>query len=100
MTRIITGAVGVLVLIPVCIFSHTFIWPLVISLFSLIAVEELLRCIGARGLKQFAIPARVFALLPLYTYLISTVFSFMDMFRCIFLFSALFFLAKVLPPLS
>ncbi len=96
MTRIITGAVGVLVLIPVCIFSHTFIWPLVISLFSLIAVEEMLRCIGLGKLLRFAIPARIFALLPLCTYLLSTCFAVMDMFRCIFLFSALFFFAVMI----
>lgn len=91
--RIITGAVCVLILIPVCIFSHTFIWPLLISLLSFIGVEEMLRCIGAREEKQFAIPARIFSLLPLYTYLLSTVLSYIDMFRCIFLFSALFFVA-------
>lgn len=91
MTRIITGAVGVLILIPVCIFSHTFIWPLLIALFSFIGVEEMLRCIGARKMKQFAIPARIFSMLPLFTYFLSTVFSLVDMFRCIFLFSALFF---------
>lgn len=91
MTRIITGVVGVLILIPVCMFSHTIVWPLVIALFSLIAVEEMLRCIGAGKMKQFSIPARIFSLLPLYTYLLSVLFPVMDMFRCIFLFSALFF---------
>ncbi|MBR5295808.1 MAG: phosphatidate cytidylyltransferase [Clostridia bacterium] len=94
MTRIITGAVGVLILIPVCIFSGTFIWPLVITLFSLIATEELLRCLSANEEKQFAIPARIFSLLPLFTYLITTKFVLLDMFRCIFLFSALFFFTE------
>ena len=57
--RIITGAVCVLILIPVCIFSHTIIWPLMISVVSMIGVEEMLRCIGAREEKQFAIPANI-----------------------------------------
>ncbi len=94
MTRIITGVVGVLILIPVCIFSGTFVWPLVITLFSLIATEELLRCIGVHQEKCFAIPARIFASLPMLTYLLSTKFQLLDMFRSIFLFSALFFFSE------
>ena len=94
MTRIITGAVGVLVMIPICILSGTLIWPLVITLFTMIAVEEMLRCIGANKEKPFAIPARIFALLPLCTYLLTVTFQVMDPFRCIFLFSAAFFFAE------
>jgi phosphatidate cytidylyltransferase len=94
MTRIITGIVGVLVLIPVCIFSGTFIWPLAVTIFSVIATEELLRCIGAHKKKRFAIPARIYSLLPLFTYLLTTKFQWIDMYRSIFLFSALFFFTE------
>lgn len=94
MTRIITGIVGVLILIPVCIFSGTIVWPLVITLFSAIAVEEMLHCIGAHREHRFAIPARLFSLLPLITYLLSVRFAVMDLFRVIFLFSALFFFVE------
>ena len=95
MTRIITGVVGVLIFIPVCIFSGTVIWPLAITLFSLIAVEEMLRCIGSHAEHRFAIPARIFALLPVVTYFLSVIFK-VDMFRVIFIFSALFFFVELI----
>ena len=93
MTRIITGVVGVLVLIPICIFSGTMVWPLAITLFSLIAVEEMLHCIGSYKQHSFAIVARIFALLPIFTYVLSVKFQ-VDMFRVIFVFSALFFFTE------
>ena len=94
MTRIITGIVGILILIPVCIFSGTVIWPLAITLFSLIAVEEMLHCIGAHKEHRFAIPARLFSFLPIICYYLSVRFPVTDMFRVIFVFSALFFFAE------
>lgn len=93
MTRIITGIVGVLILIPVCIFSGTMIWPIAITLFSLMAVEEMLHCIGSHREHRFAIPARIFALLPILTYVLSVKFQ-ADLFRVIFVFSALFFFTE------
>lgn len=94
MTRIITGIIGVLILIPVCIFSGTMIWPLVVTAFSVIAVEEMLHCIGAHLEHRFAIPARIFSLLPFLTYLLSVRFAVADLFRVIFVFSALFFFTE------
>lgn len=91
MTRIITGIIGVLIMIPVCFFSGSIVWPLAVTLFSVIAVEEMLHCIGAHTKHCFAIPARLFSLLPMVTYLLSVKFQLSDMFRVIFIFSALFF---------
>lgn len=96
MTRIITGVVGVLILIPICIFSGTIVWPLAITIFSLIAVEEMLHCIGSHKEHRFAVPARLFALLPMLTYLLSVKYQIADMFRVIFVFSSLFFFAELI----
>lgn len=94
MTRIITGAVGILVLIPICLLSHTMVWPIAIAIFSLIAVEEMLSCIGAQKEKAFAIPARIYALMPLFTYFVAYYFQWMDLFRAIFLFTGIFFITE------
>lgn len=94
MTRILTGLVGVLILIPVCFFSHTVLWPFLITLFSLIAVEELLQCIDAKKERAFCIPVRIFALLPIVTWLLCVRFQVMNLFQCIFLFSALFMISE------
>ncbi len=92
MTRIITGVVGVLIMIPICIFSHTFAWPIFLTICSLIAVDEMLRCIGANKEKALSIPARVFSLLPILCFLGEKYLDY-DMFRSIFLISALFFVS-------
>jgi phosphatidate cytidylyltransferase len=93
MTRIITGAVGVLILIPVCFLSHTVLWPLFLSLFAVVAIWEILNCIGAKKEKAFAIPAYLFALLPLATWLLDKMLG-VDPFRTIFIFTALFFFTE------
>ncbi len=96
MTRILTGIVGVLIMIPICLLSHTVVWPLVISVFAFIGVEEILNCIDAKKEKAFCIPARLFALLPLACYVFSEYLEISDPFRCIFVFSALFFVSEQL----
>ncbi len=94
MTRIITGAVGILILIPACFLSHTFFWPLILSFFAVIAVLEIASCVGMREEKRFVWPAALFGLLPMATWLLTELFPVMDVFRAIFLFSALFFLSE------
>ena len=91
MKRVITGSVGILILIPVCMFSHTVIWPLLLSLFALIATEEILTCTGHRNNLFRVIPAWLFSFLPLICYYLCRVWHVMDFYRCVFLFSALFF---------
>jgi phosphatidate cytidylyltransferase len=90
MTRILTGVVGVLIMIPICFFSHTAVWPLLLTVFAFIAVAEMLSCLGLKKEKAFAIPAMLFALLPLICWLLSVYLEVSDAFRIIFLFSALF----------
>ncbi len=96
MTRMITGAVGVLIMIPCCIFSHTFIWPLLLSFFAFVAVNEILSSTGfSKKEKVHSLVARLFALLPLCTYFLSIRFSVTEQYRALFLFSALFFFSQL-----
>lgn len=96
MTRIITGGVGILVMIPVCIYSHTFIWPLLLAFFSFIAVDEILVSTGFSKIeKTHSTVARIFSLLPMCTYLLSIRNSYIDEYRSLFLFSALFFFIQL-----
>jgi len=97
MTRIITGAVGVLFMIPACIYSHTFVWPLLLSFFAFVAVNEILSSTGfSKKEKAHSWVARGFALLPLCTYFLSIRGSAMDPYRALFLFSALFFFIQLI----
>ena len=75
-------------------FSHTIIWPLLLSLFALIGVEEILTCTGHRRNLYRAVPAWLFSFLPLACYFLCRVWGVMDFFRCVFLFSATFFFAS------
>jgi len=93
MTRMITGAVGVLILIPACFLSHTVVWPVLLSIFALIAVWELISCVQMKNEKTLCVLASVFSLLPIITWVLCVNFSVMDPFRCIFVFSAFFFLS-------
>lgn len=90
MTRILTGAVGVLLLIPACFLSHTVLWPVLLSIFAVIAVLEMARCIGMNEDKAFLYPSLLFALLPLLTWLLSVKWEVADPFRTIFWFTALY----------
>ena len=56
----------------------------------------MLYCIGAHEKHAFAVPARVFALLPIVTYTLSVRYPVTDMFRVIFIFSALFFFSELI----
>ncbi len=61
--RIISGIVGVLVLLPVLYFSGTVVLPIALSLLSAVASVELLSAIGMRQKRQFLVPALCFSLL-------------------------------------
>ena len=59
--RIITGACLVIGLIPVLIFSYTWIFPLVISLISVICLYEMIRCMGMHKKIAMTMPLYIFA---------------------------------------
>lgn len=58
-TRVITGAVLVALFIPLCIFSGTWVFPAVMTLLSVIACYEMLKCIGT--LKTAGVPSFILA---------------------------------------
>lgn len=79
--RIITAIIAIIIFIPVCIFSNTIVFPIVISLLSAISVFELSKCLGYN--KNF------FVTIPLYLIALG-----LPIFRC-FVNSNAFFLSHV-----
>jgi len=59
--RTITGLIIVLLIIPVCIFWHTWILPVFVAALSLLGVYEILGCIGMRRVWVVSIPAALLA---------------------------------------
>lgn len=59
--RMITGAIFAILVIAVLFFSHTFVYPAVILLLSLIGVSEMLRCIGTWKEPLLCIPSMLYA---------------------------------------
>lgn len=57
--RILTGVVGLPLLIPFFMFSDTVVFPIVIALFSAIGVFEILDCIGAKKKLEITIPSLI-----------------------------------------
>lgn len=59
--RTITGAVMAIVVIPVCIYSNTLIFPAVVALLSLVATWEMLTCVGTIKYPVLSLPLMVAA---------------------------------------
>ncbi len=57
--RILTGVVGLPLLIPFFMFSDTVVFPIVIALFAAIGVFEMLGCIGVRRKLEITIPSLI-----------------------------------------
>ena len=71
-TRIITAVVATLILLPVLIFADYPVLPIALSLVSLIAVFEMLRCIGLHRAWVISVPLYLLALaLPICIRLLS-----------------------------
>ena len=67
--RIISGAVGVLLLLPVLFFSGTILLPIVTALLAFLASIELSSAVGLKRRLQFLLPTCVYALLlPMLTH--------------------------------
>ena len=56
-TRIISGAVMVILLIPCLFFSHTIIFDILLSVLALVATYEMLGCVGMRRNIFISLPA-------------------------------------------
>ncbi|MBQ8509934.1 MAG: phosphatidate cytidylyltransferase [Clostridia bacterium] len=59
--RLITAFFGFAVLIPVWIFSDTFVLPFAVGLFTAVGVYEMLGCIGVRNKLEVSIPTVIIA---------------------------------------
>ena len=57
LVRILTGAVALIIFIPVLFFSHTFIFDFTIAIISLVAIFELLRCVNIMPKYAISIPS-------------------------------------------
>lgn len=70
-TRIITGTVAIGIFVPVCIFSGTWLFPIVFGLLSLIGIYELAKCLNVHKNLILTLPMYlVAAALPLIRYLL------------------------------
>ena len=58
--RVITGVVAVLILLPVLIFSNAVLFPIAISLISVVSLYELFQCLK--------MGKRFFVVLPVYAF--------------------------------
>lgn len=60
--RIITAIILLIVAIPICIFSGTIIFPIVMAFLGLVGVYEMLGCMGTRKNLLLTIPLYILAL--------------------------------------
>ena len=59
--RIITGIIVILIMIPILLFAQTPVLPIAIAIGSVIAMFEIMRCIGMHKAYAFAIPLYLLA---------------------------------------
>ena len=69
--RTITAVIGVALLVAVCIYSHTVIFPVVIGLMALLGVYEMLGCVGMR--KNFIVSLCLYVMAIIVTVLTQTI---------------------------
>ena len=60
-TRVITAIFIILITAPLCLFSHTVAWPIFVAAMSVMAVFEMLGCVGTRRKLAVAVPALLIA---------------------------------------
>ena len=64
--RILTSIVGCAILLPVLIFSGTYVLPIAVTIVSLIALYEMFKCIGLHSKPAITLPAYFIAgILPI-----------------------------------
>lgn len=59
--RTLTALVGMLIFIPVCIFSGTLVFPIAVAVVTVIAVYEMMNCIGATKDYSLTVPVYILA---------------------------------------
>lgn len=77
-TRIITGVVAIALFVPICIFSGTVVFPIVMGLLCLIGVNEIAKCLKFDKNYIITIPMYIIALgLPILRYFTKNSTNFM-----------------------
>ena len=61
--RTITSIVGIAILIPVILFSNMVVLPIAVSVFSLIALIEMFKCIGVYNNVLLTLPFYILGLI-------------------------------------
>ena len=59
--RILTAIIGLAILVPVLLFSGTFFFPIAVSVCCVIALFEMLRCLGLERVWAISLPTYVLA---------------------------------------
>lgn len=71
--RIITAIVLIAIFIPVCVFSHTIVFPIAVALACLLGVFEMTKCLGFHKNMWLSVPLYIVALgVPLFRIFVST----------------------------
>ena len=65
LVRIITAVAALALFIPVCIFSHTAVFPAAMALLSLVAAIEMTKCVGNKKKTVFVVSALLAAASPI-----------------------------------
>lgn len=69
LTRILTGIVAICLFVPVCIFSYTVAFPIVVGILCLVGVYEMSKCLGFDKKLFITVPMYIIALgLPILRY--------------------------------
>lgn len=85
--RTITTFAIIFVTIPICLLSHTWVYPIAMSLFALIGTYEMLGCVGTRRHWFISVPACFLAaVFPLVCRLIRQQSVFVTVFASVMLF--------------
>ena len=61
--RVITGIVAICILVPILIFSDTFIFPLALSTVTLICLYEIFKCVGVEKKLYVTIPFYIYGVI-------------------------------------
>ena len=70
-TRIITAVIAIVLFIPICLFSDYIVFPIAISLLSIIGVYEMAKCLGHHKRFVLCIPMFIIAAtLPILRYVL------------------------------
>ena len=71
LTRILTGIVAIGLFVPVCIFSNTVAFPIVVGILCLIGVYEMSKCLGYDKKLIITVPMYIIALgMPVFRYIL------------------------------